>query len=184
NVLSTRQLHFLNQAWPHIRPVVMSDGQISFNVEFSIPGMEERFNYQLALSQQMGEVAAEERLNFGDKCLFHQVAASRQQRRAPQWIVEPATLPPVPVGPIALGRIPSISEVVIAFTALTSGIGCYVFSDQVLRAGNQQQEQTTTGFDDTGTNFLTTLREIVSNLQDLKVRKSIVGALQRVNPSV
>src|SRR5262249_46154287 len=58
------------------------------------------------------------------------------------------------------------------------------FSDQVLRAGNQQQEQTTTGFDDTGTNFLTTLREIVSNLQDLKVRKSIVGALQRVNPSV
>ena len=33
-------------------------------------------------------------------------------------------------------------------------------------------------------NFLDTLKDVVSNLQDLKVRKSIVAALQRVNPSI
>jgi hypothetical protein len=138
----------------------------------------------------MGQTPVEERLALGDRCLFHQTAGGQRQPGW-KWVVEPATLPVLPAGPLALGRIPSISEVVIAFTALTSGIGCYVFSDKVLGAGNQQQpaamgnqQQTTMGFDDTGTNFLSVLREIVSNLQDFKVRKSIVGALQRVNPSV
>jgi hypothetical protein len=41
-----------------------------------------------------------------------------------------------------------------------------------------------TGLDDGATNFLATLKEIVTNLQDLNVRKSILSALQRVNPSI
>ena len=71
----------------------------------------------------------------------------------------------------------------IAFTALTSGIGCYVFSDRVL-CQPVKENQRTWGLADDAANFLDTLREVVSNLQELNVRKSIVAALQRVNPSI
>lgn len=171
----------LHQQWAQLRPATASEGPTAFEVAFSIAGIDERFKYELSFGHEIGHNPMEERLALGDRCLFHQ-AAGGQNRNALKWIVEPATLPALPAGPIALGRIPSISEVVIAFTALTSGIGCYLFSDKVLRAGSQQQSAM--GLDDTGTNFLSVLKEIVSNLQDLKVRKNIVGALQRINPSV
>jgi type I restriction enzyme M protein len=179
----TQALFHLQQQAFQFRPAIMADGATSFELEFSVAGIDERFKYRLSLGEPIGQFPAEERLALGEKCLFHQVTA-RQPGHATRWVVEPATLPALQPGPIALGRIPSISEVVIAFTALTSGIGCYVFSDNVLRPGNQQQQQFTTGLDDTATNYLTVLREIVSNLQDLTVRQSIVGALQRVNSTV
>jgi predicted ATPase len=180
DILSSQQSHLMQQQWAQLRPAIVSNGATAFEVEFSIAGLEERFKYKLSFAEQV-PAPIEERLALGEKCLFHQ--AGRQNQQPMRWIVEPATLPALQPGPIALGRIPSISEVVIAFTALTSGIGCYVFSDKVLSAGNPQQSALM-GLDDTGTNFLGVLKEIVSNLQDLKVRKSIVGALQRVNPSV
>jgi hypothetical protein len=122
----------------------------------------------------------EECLSLGEKCLFHQTKAAHAQKR---WVVEPDLIQvPVP-GAIALGRIPSISEMVIAFTALTSGIGCYIFSDKVLCQSAQENRREWGLADDAG-NFLDTLKDIVSNLQDLSVRKSIVASLQRVNPSI
>ena len=87
-----------------------------------------------------------------------------------------------PPGPIALGRIPAISEVVIAFAALTTGISCYAFPDKVL-SGSRTDERHS-GLNDDATNYLNALKEIVSNLQDLTSHKSMVLALQRVNPSV
>jgi predicted ATPase len=178
--LASQQRQVLQQRWPGFRPAMASDGSASFEIEFSIAGIDDRFTYQLSLPQQIGQVPVEERLALGDRCLFHQKAGGQQPGW--QWVVEPTTLPALPPGPLAIDRIPSISEVVIAFTALTSGIGCYVFSDDVLRVGNQQQS--TMGLDDAGTNYLGVLKDIVSNLQDFKVRKGIVGTLQRVNPSV
>jgi hypothetical protein len=71
-----------------------------------------------------------ERLSLGDKCLFHQVSTGRP--RSARWLVEPELTQVPAAGSIAPGRIPSISDIVIAFTALTSGIGCYVFFDRVL----------------------------------------------------
>ncbi|MDZ7618594.1 MAG: ATP-binding protein [Patescibacteria group bacterium] len=71
---------------------------------------------------------------------------------------------------------------VIAYTALTTGIGCYLFSDEVLCGGAQLG--LAAGLDDHATNYLGALKEIVTDLHDLSVRKSIVAALQRVNPSV
>ncbi len=185
---SQQQLHLMHQQWPLLRPAMTAEGQISFDIEFSIAGLDERFKYKLSFGQQLAQGPAEERLEVGDRCLFHQAAGKQHPQM--RWVVEPATLPALPAGPIALGRIPSLSEVVIAFTALTSGIGCYAFSDDVLGARYQQQgmaaiqQQSTTGLDDQGTNYLSVLREIVSNLQDLRVRKSIVAALQRINSSV
>jgi predicted ATPase len=78
---------------------------------------------------------------------------------------------------------PSISDVVIAYTALTSGIGCYVFSDRVFTVPGSQGSLVR-GFADNAANYLETIRDVVSNLQDINVRRSIVESLRRINPSI
>ena len=171
----------LQQSWPQLRPVMASDAPTTFCVEFSVAGIEEKFQYELSINKSgPGQPPDNERLTLGDRCLFHQVNAGQGSAR---WVVEPELFRFRQPGAIALGRIPSISEIVIAFTALTSGIGCYVFSDKVLCQPGRENQRTRGLADDAG-NFLDTLRDVVSNLQDLKVRKSIVAALQRVNPSI
>ncbi|MGB0069816.1 MAG: AAA family ATPase, partial [Isosphaeraceae bacterium] len=171
----------VKQSWPLLRPVTASDAPASFLVEFSVSGVEERFQYELSMTKiGPGHPPDNERLTLGDRCLFRQVYDAGSPAR---WLDEPELLQLPKPGAIALGRIPSIFEVVIAFTALTSGIGCYVFPDEVLREpgkGNQR----TWGLADDASNFLDILRELVSNLQELKVRRSIVAVLERVNRSI
>jgi predicted ATPase len=171
----------LQQSWPQLRPVVASDVSTTFCVVFSVAGIDEKFQYELSMNKGgPAQPPDSERLTLGGRCLFHQVNAGLGKA---SWSVEPELVQvPVP-GPIALGRIPSISEIVIAFTALTAGIGCYVFSDKVLSQAVGENQPTRGLADDAG-NFLGTLGDILSNLQDLKVRKSIVAALQSINPSI
>jgi hypothetical protein len=182
---SPHQANAFQQQWPLLRPALSPNSAPRFEVEFSIAGLQEKFAYEISFAPEGPQAPiVSERLNIGDKCLFHQSQAS-PQTRALKWVVKPELLEAPAAGQISLGRIPSISEVVIAFTALTSGIGCYAFSDDVLSGKPRTGlPAATTGLDDGATNFLVTLKEIVSNLQDLKIRKSIVGALQRVNPTV
>jgi len=171
----------LQQSWPTLRPVPASDTPTTFRVEFSVAGIEQKFEYELSISKDgPGMPPVNERLALGDKCLFHQAQAGRGSAR---WEVEPELIRVPNPGAIALGRIPSISEVVIAFTALTAGIGCYVFSDKVL-CQPKAADPRSWGLADDAANFLDALKDVVSNLQDLKVRKSIVAALQRLNPSI
>jgi hypothetical protein len=173
--------HTLQNSWPQLRPVPASDALTTFVVEFSVTDIEERFHYELSINNSgPGQPPVNESLSLGDKRLFQQSATAPGSTR---WVVEPEMLPVPKPGAIALGRIPSISEVVIAFTALTSGIGCYIFSDRVLCQPGRGNDRTR-GLADDGANFLDALKELVSNLQDLKARKSIVAALQRVNPSI
>lgn len=106
--------------------------------------------------------------------LFHQAES--------KWVTEPQLVDVPKPGTAALGRIPSISEVVFAFTAITTGIGCHVFPGSVLSEGPQNSSGD--GLDDQATNYLSAPKAIVRNLQDLHVRSGIVAALQRVNPSV
>lgn len=179
---SPQQQQALKTVWTHYAPATRPGAQTQFDVEFSVNGIAERYTYQLTLSKT-GPAAppVEECLQLGSKVLFHQ-RVIEDRKATPQWIVEPNLLQVPKPGPIALGRIPSISEVVIAFTALTTGTGCYAFSDNVLATG--KPSQVSQGLDDGATNYLDALRDIVSNLQDLTVRRSIVGTLQRVNSSV
>ncbi len=176
DILSSQQEgQHLQQKWAQLCPATKPEALTRFEVEFSIAGISEPFTYQLALGNSGPmEPPAEELLRLGATVLFHQSNS--------KWESEPELLQVPQPGPPALGRIPSISEVVVAFTALTSGIGCYVFPNTVLTGGPQSQP--TLGLDDQATNYLDALKEIVSNLQDLHVRKSMVAALQRVNPSV
>lgn len=189
---SQRAAHTLQQEWPQLRPALMSDGPTRFEIEFSIAGIDKAFAYELSFGKEgLQQPPLEERLALGDRCLFHQAVKDIRNRHVLQWLVEPELLPIPSPGQIALGRIPSISEIVIAFTALTSGIGCYAFSDSVLSGAAKQSVGVfggagipSSGLDDIAMNYLAVLKEIVSNLQDLSVRKNIVSALRRVNPSV
>ena len=175
DIFSPQQGHHLQRTWPQLCPVTKPEARTRFEVEFSIAGISERFTYHLELGKQGPQLPpVEELLRLGATVLFHQANS--------KWVSEPELLQVPQPGPLVLGRIPSISEVVVAFTALTSGIGCYVFPGNVLSGG--QNNQPTSGLDDQATNYLDALKEIVSNLQDLHVRKSMVAALQRINPSV
>jgi AAA domain, putative AbiEii toxin, Type IV TA system len=171
----------LQHSWAQLRPVTAPDAATTFVVDFSVAGIDEKFQYELSLNVNGPDNPPEnERLSLGDRCLFHQDNAGKSAAR---WVVQPQLAHVPPPGDIAISRIPAISEIVIAFTALNAGIGCYVFSDKVLRERSKEKQQMWGLADDAG-NFLDSLRDIVTNLQDLNVRKSIVGALQRLNPSI
>ena len=168
-------------SWGQVRPMIASDAPTSFCVEFSVDSIEEVFRYELSLNKGgLTQPLEMERLSLGGKILFHQAVAKPGQ---PGWITQPDLHQVPPPGPIALGRIPSISEIVIAFTALTSGIGCYIFSDKVL-CQPVMEDKRTRGLGDDAGNFLDIMKDVFSNLRDLKVRKSMIATLQRVNPSV
>jgi hypothetical protein len=171
----------LQQSWVQLRPVTAPAAATTFVVDFSVAGIDEKFHYELSLNMNgPAQPPENERLSLGDRCLFHQEIAGKSAAR---WVVEPQLAQVPQPGLIALSRIPAISEIVIAFTALNAGIGCYVFSDKVLCERSKEKQQMWGLADDAG-NFLDSLRDIVTNLQDLNVRKSIVGALQRLNPSI
>ena len=178
----------IQQAWPIYRPATKPEGRTRFEVDFSIKGIGEKFSYQLTISQH-GPFGPpeEERLCLGEAVLFHQADSA--------WITEPELLQVQVPHPnqIALGRIPSISEIVVAYTALTTGVGCYIFPNNVLSGGNvfphmihspSGWNKSSLGLDDQATNYIDAIKSIASNLEDLRVRKNIVDILQRVNSSV
>jgi len=181
----------LAQQWPQVCPAISPGAKASFEVDFSISGIAEKFSYKLSMTEHgPHQSPSEEILRLGEKVLFHQVNS--------KWICEPELVEPLQPGSAAIGRIPSISEIVTAYTALTLGIGCYTFPDKVLSGGPYTPANLgggglavitnsftlTPGLNDQASNYLGVLKEIVSNLQDLHIRKSMVATLQRVNPSV
>lgn len=164
------------QNWNQLLPATKQKCHLSFAIEFNVKGITESFSYGVTLHEggPLGSVK-NEFLRLGDRTLFEQTDG--------KWKVEPQLVTVPQPGPPSLGRIPSISEVVIAYTALTSSIGCYHFPASVLGA-NQAKLPGISGLFDDASNYLQTLKDIVSNLQDLNVRKSITTTLQRINPAV
>lgn len=186
-LISPAQIHNMLQSPSRTAPATSPNSWPVFEVTFSIPGIDGNFSYQVAFgTTQTGIGPIHEKLDLGAKCLFHQAAVPRQNKMG--WSVAPDLAQIPGPGPLALNRIPAISEIVIALTALTSGIGCYAFSDDVLsKSGGKITVQAGTyapGLDDTAVNYLGTLKEIVTDLQDLSVRRGILGTLQQVNPTV
>ena len=173
--------------WATSRPVPKSEKDTCFDIRFSIDGVEGAYCYTLAFNAS-GPLAGpeEESLYLGDTCLFHQKRKEAQSGfggTVAEWIQKPPLVDVPNSGAIALGRLPSLSEAVVAFTALTDGIGCYTFPNSVM-TGNQQSANAQAGFSDRGGDFLSTMKKIVSDIQDLSARKKIVAALKRVNDGV
>lgn len=162
--------------WPDLRPATQQQCKMAFEVLFEVRGIGAPFTYRVALNEaDPGNRLKEEALTLGDNVLFRQAEG--------EWETPPQLVSVPKAGHPAIGRIPSISEVVIAYTALTSGIGCYDFPAGVLRAPTHA-EHGISGLQDDAGNYLAVLKEIVSNLQDLNVRKNITASLQRINPTI
>ncbi len=188
---SQKRSQQMQQHWTQIVPATSKGSLLSFDIEFSVAGISAPYKYRLVLSPNGPQnPVQEERLELGSTCVFHQTFKDKSGAKGgfgagmspSNWLVEPEVMRVPPPGPAALGRIPELSDAVIAFTALTTGIGCYTFPDKVLTGARTKEDRS--GLNDDASNYLDTLRDIVSNLQDLKVRKNMLSALQRVNRSV
>ncbi|MEZ6132940.1 MAG: ATP-binding protein [Planctomycetaceae bacterium] len=156
-------------------------------------GVEGEYSYSLHLpSTGPATGLVKESLTLGDRVLFCQASDQPTKARgnsvqhiAPTvWTEEPALVEVPAAGKIALGRIPSLAEVVIAYTVLTDGIGCYTFHNDVMKRQGGNQKDIQSGLNDIAGNYLSTMKEIVSNLQDLSIRRNIAAALRRVNADV
>ncbi|HEY2413588.1 MAG TPA: AAA family ATPase [Pirellulaceae bacterium] len=148
---------------------------IEFVVHFSIEGIADEFLYELSLTIGEQQRNPSESLRLGAKQLF--------SLRNGKWDVAPSIQPEPKVEFPMLGRLPSLSEAVIAYSALTSGIGCYEFPYGVLKSKDSNTDRVT-GLDDKAANFLGVMKGIYSNLRELNLRKSILAAVVSVNPTV
>ncbi len=121
---------------------------------------------------------AEEKLVLGGKVLFHQ--------RGGQWIKQPAVLYPPPAGGLRLGTITGVQEIIVAYIALTDGLGCYDFPSTVLTVPQQNQPpgSQTRGLADNGNNFLQVFGALLGNLSALANWRDITAALKQINSSV
>ncbi len=155
-----------------VAPAFKPELPLEFEVTFSVDGVPGDFQYRLKVSKQEGGIS--ESLSLADQPIFdYQVDTWRIK---PDGVSLPRANSPV------LGQLPSVPEAVIAFTALTTGVGCYEFPLGVLMAHHGSNG--VPGLQDDGGNFLDVLGVISRNLRDLNVRKGIVASLATLNPTV
>ncbi|WP_302117185.1 AAA family ATPase [Allorhodopirellula heiligendammensis] len=160
-----------------IRPLPKTNAPTRFEIFFSVRSEKKKYRYLLDLGKTPVEGGiGEEKLCLGENVLFHQSVDANNQAI---WKVEPRLVEVPAPGGVALGRMPSLSEVVVAYVALTEGIGCYSFPRSVMLDG-AKSEAGQFGFQDAGSNYLQTMRKIVSNFQDSSARQRILSSLQRV----
>ena len=165
--------------WAAYKSATNPKGRTEFEVEFDVPGFPERFAFLLEMDENHpGNPPRMERLLYGGRAVF------QQSRKGPQnavWDQPPSLVSPPPPGPPALGRLPGLEEAVVAFTALTVGIGVYAFPGNVLV---ESKEDRVSGLADDGSNFFPTLQEIASDLHNVMTRKAIIASLQKINTTV
>ena len=157
-----------------IRPATKAKFVLEFDITFQISGIADDFRYNVKVPYHEGH--AEELLQLGGKTLFHHLNNG--------WQVAPNVVPQPRVELPMLGRLPSVSEAVIAFSALTNGVGCYEFPLGVLSNPGATPRSGGEGLDDEGVNFLRIMKGIYSNLRDLNLRRSILACLSNINRSV
>jgi predicted ATPase len=152
---------------------------ISFRLTFDAPGLTEDFHYELhfqQLQEQSPPQFMEEKLGLGSRVLFHQ--------RQGKWLQPPPLVNSPPAGPLMLGALTGIQEVMIAHLVLTSGIGCYAFPDRVLSAPNHNTGLAETSFVDNGDNFLQAFVGISVNLSTWHHLRDMAASLRRLKPSL
>lgn len=152
---------------------------LSFDVHFTIPGYEATFRYVVGWKVRQDTsppYLSEERLQLGGNTIF---------ARSDKWETWPDArpMPPIESKPF-LGAFPTISEAVLAFTALTSGIGWHDFPADVFRAPAQGQQDKAKGLSDTASNYLEVLRDLTQNLQSQHARRQVLARVRQINASV
>ncbi len=162
-----------------------SDEGVSYEVDFTVAGYDERFSYTLKFDLKFHS-PIRERLTYGGNIVFEQ---SRDgvptQRGGPgsaksKWEVPPALASIPDPGPLALPRLPGIEFATVAISSLMAGLGIYSFPYNVL--GNATLGGI--GLDDNAFNALETLRALWVNPQCRRDRVGLVAALRQVNSRV
>lgn len=168
--------------WQRIFPFG-KNADLSFSIRFAIPGYDKRFHYDVTWKshqkapQHPELFVAVERLRLGDDVIFG--------RSDSQWEAWPDARPkPKIESKLYISSFPTVSEAVLAFTALTSGIGWHDFPADVFRERAQRQSQQSKGLSDAADNYLEVLRDLTQNLQSQHARRQILARIRQINPSV
>lgn len=165
--------------WVRIFPFG-AKADLSYRVRFKIPGYEKVFEYEVAWKSHPHHsdgLPALERLSLGDDLIFG--------RSEKQWEAWPDARPkPQIESKLYLSSFPTVSEAVLAFTFLTSGIGWHDFPADVFRSAAQDQERQKNGLSDSAANYLGVLRDLTQNLQSQHARRQILARVRQINPSV
>lgn len=161
---------------------------IQLQLHFDVPGFDGHFVYTLAFdaADPLKKPPYMESLERAGNVIFRQTRTGKTpQGPRPvelSWDVEPALVSPPKPGPVALGRLPGLEDAVIAYAALTAGVGIYAFPYDVLKVPSEADGAS--GLAEDGGNFLRVMKDIAANLQDVTIRKGIAAALRQINPTV
>lgn len=160
---------------------------IVFEIMFNVPSVEEDYQYLVTFKKgtppgAMHFMPYEEKLLLGTRELFHKLAN--------KWVHQPSvsTVPEPSPYSLMLSAITGIQEIAVAYLVLSSGIGCYDFSGDVLlrsKQGQRPRQQTEeSGLSDSGDNFLVAFESIVKDLRHFSHWKEINTALQQLIPTL
>jgi predicted ATPase len=178
--------------WQRITPAAQKGAKTTIEVNFTVPGEEREYAYQIAFGQLQGQPTQTlhaESLALGNDILFSRV---RNATSPSQWTwkvapkVEP--LPQLSNGPM-LGSFPSLQQVVFAYAALSSGTGYYHLPASVLgvvRGQEHGQEflNGIPGLSDNAANYREVMRGIIQDFRRANVRKDLLASLREVNPNI
>jgi hypothetical protein len=197
-LLNPEQAPNFEWGWERIDPAGGKDPKTSIEISFSVPGSEDLYDYALnlgAIPTRGNRGPISETLRVGDEVIF-----SRSFRKGPtphgqqwswQWDKKPnvANLSQYQDDKPMLGKFPSLMPAVDAYAALSSGIGYYHFPTTALALERQAHPYTeflknVPGLIDDAGNYRDILRRITQDFHRPDVRKNLLAALQRVNPSV
>ncbi|HWE97166.1 MAG TPA: AAA family ATPase [Tepidisphaeraceae bacterium] len=192
----------LEGGWARIWPFGKT-APLSFSARFTIPGFSGSFTYDVSwqsyqVRNQSGMHVDAERLLLGDTVIF--------DRNGQNWARWPGEGPaPQGGGRIFLNSFPTISEVVLAYTVWTSGIGWHDFPATVFNPsppsggsvlGNPSDRASQnigmiggttgklSGLDDGASNYLDVIRDITQDLRDQRARRQILARVKQINPII
>ena len=175
--------------WERIKPVGVQSPNTSIKITFEVPGESLDYTYEIAfnLNPHWGrEPLFIEKLLLGEEMLFWRTRTTQgwKWEKAPALETAPLGLD----GPI-LGRFPAFQKIVLAYAALSNGIGYYHFPASTLSAfrhSNHGEEflMKVPGLADNAGNYLDVIRKIVQDFHHPNIRKSLLASLQAVNPSI
>lgn len=169
--------------WQRILPVGEKDPTPSIEVIFSIPGEEKEYNYRIAFGSEprYGEPKIRaERLLLGGETVFSRSWSANGWR----WDKDPEVVNiPHPVDGPMLGSFPSVQKIVLAYGALSTGIGYYHFPTTTLDPAIPPETrdkflEALEGLWDNGANYRKVMRDITQDFHRPNLRKSLLATLQ------
>lgn len=164
---------------------------LMISTRFRLPGYDVPFTYELTWGKvhpniQFGR-PIDERFMHGDQVVFEWTASDQGLRLSVAGETKKLPLSSESLT-LRLSNFPTVTEMVLAYTALTTGIGWHdfparVFVDAAPRA-RSQDAVSIEGLDDAANDYLKIVREITQNLRDQRSRQLLLARARKVNPTI